>query len=50
MVLVLTRLDDMSFDGVFSNPHCRYIGPTSGASFNQIGAHEFQCSVLKSSL
>ena len=50
MELVLVRLVAMSFNTVFSDPHCRYIGSTDGAGFSQIGGHEFQHSVLRSSL
>ena len=35
--LVLIRLVDMSFHGMFSDRHCRYAGPTGGSDFNQIG-------------
>ena len=48
--LVLIRLMDMGFNGMFSNPHCRYTRPTYGYSFNQIGGHEVQWDILKSSL
>ena len=41
MDLILIRLVDMSFQGMFSDPHCRYAGPTGGSGFNQIGGHEF---------
>ena len=51
MELVLVRLVDMSFNTVFSDLHCRYIiGSTGAADFSQIGGHEFQHSVLRSSL
>ena len=39
---ILIRLMDMSFNEMFSDPHSRYIGPTGGYHFNQIGGHEFQ--------
>ena len=50
MNLVLIRLVDMGFSGLFSDPHCRYLGPTCGFGFNQIGGHGFQWDVLRSSL
>ena len=37
MDLVLIRLEDMSFNGMFSDLYCRYRGPTAGSGFNQIG-------------
>ena len=48
--LVLIRLEDMSFNGMFSDPHFRYTGPEGGSGFNQIGGHELQCDVLRSLL
>ena len=48
--LILIRLVDMSFQGMFSDPHYRYAGPTGGSDFNQIGGHEFPGDVLRSSL
>ena len=50
MELVLIILVDMSHNTVFPYPHCRYIEPTGGAGFNQIGGHESQHSVSISSL
>ena len=50
MNLVLIRLVDMAFSGMFSDPHCRYTGPTCESGFNQIGGHGFQWVVLRSSL
>ena len=50
MDLVLIRLVDMSFHGMFSDRHCRYTGPTGGSGFNQISGHEFPGDVLRSSL
>ena len=50
MDMVLISLMDMHFNRVFSYPHCRYLGPTGGSGFNQIGGHEFQLDVLRSSL
>ena len=32
--LVLIRLVDISFNDLFSDPHCRYTGPTGGFGFN----------------
>ena len=29
--------------GVFSDPHCRYLGTNCISGFNQIGGHEIQC-------
>ena len=40
--LVLIRLGDMSFNGMFSDLYCRYTGPEGGSGFNQIGGHDFQ--------
>ena len=48
--LVLIRLVDRGFNGMFSNPHCMYTGSTGGSGFNQIGGQGFQWDVLKSSL
>ena len=48
--MVVFRLVAMSFNTAFSDPHCRYIGYTGAAGFSQIGGHEFQLSVLRSSL
>ena len=42
MDLVLITLVDKGFNGMFSNPHCRYTWLTAGSSFNHIGGHEFQ--------
>ena len=42
MDLVLIKLVDMDFDGIFSEPHQRYLGFTGGSDCNQIGGHEFQ--------
>ena len=42
MDLVLFRLVDMGSSDMFSDPHCRYIGPTGGSGFMQIGGHGFQ--------
>ena len=50
MALVLIRFVDMSSSVMFSDPHCRYIGSTVGTGFNQIGGHEFEWDVLRSSL
>ena len=41
MELVLIRLVDMGSNWRFSDPRCRYTGPTGGAGFNQIRGHEF---------
>ena len=42
MGLVLNRLVDMGFNGMFSYPHCRYTGTIGGPVFNnQIGGHGF---------
>ena len=41
MELVLIRFVDMSSKRMFSDPHCRYTGPTGGDGFNQIGEHGF---------
>ena len=41
MELVLIRLVAMGSKGMFSDPRCRYTGPTGGAGFNQIGGHGF---------
>ena len=41
MEMVLIRLVNMGSNGMFSDPHSRYTGPTGGACFNQIGGHEF---------
>ena len=35
--------------GVFSDPHCRYLGTNCGSGFNQIGGHEIKLGVLRSS-
>ena len=43
----LFKLVDMSFKWMFSDPHCR---PTAGSGFNQVGGHEFQGDVFRSSL
>ena len=48
--MVLIRLVDMSHNVVFPDPHCRYGEPTDEDGFNQIGGHESQCSVSRSSL
>ena len=48
--VVLIRLVDMSHNAVFPDPHCRFIEPTREDGFNQIGGHESQCSVSRSSL
>ena len=48
--LVLIRWMDMGFNGIFSDPYCRYTGTTSRFGFNQIGGWEFQWDVLRSSL
>ena len=48
--LVLIRLEDMSFNVMFSDLYCRYSGPTCGFGFNQIGGHELQWDVLRSLL
>ena len=37
MELVLIRLMDMGFNGMFSDPHCRYTG---GSGFNQTDTSE----------
>ena len=37
----------MGFNGMFSDPHCRYTRPTGGYDFNQIGGHGFQWDVLR---
>ena len=47
MDLVLIKLVDLSFNGVFLDPHCRYTQPTGGSSFNQTGGHEFEWGVLR---
>ena len=47
MDTVLIRLVDMCFNRMFSDDHCRNIGPTGGYSFNQIGGHVFQQDVLR---
>ena len=49
MVLVLIRLEHMSFSVVFSNPHCRHIGVAGGAeSVRLVGMSLY--SVLQSLL
>ena len=48
--MVLIRLVDICFSGVFSDPHCKYTRPEGGSGFNQIGGHNFQKGVLRSSL
>ena len=48
--LVLYRLVDMDFSGMFSDPHCIYTRPTGRPGFIQIGGHGFQWDVLRSSL
>ena len=79
MDLVLIKLVDMSFNGMFSDPHCMYTGlqvdlfliklvdmsikgmfsdlhsmytdrPIGGSGFNQVGGHEYQGDVFRSSL
>ena len=40
----------MRFNRVFSDPHSRYLRPTVGSGFNQIGGQEIQHGVLISSL
>ena len=39
--LVLIRLVDMGFNGMFSDSYCRYTGPTGKSGFNQVGGHGF---------
>ena len=39
--LVLIRLVDMGFRGMFSDPYCRCTGPTYVSGFNQTGGHGF---------
>ena len=39
--LVLIRLMDNAFNGMFSDPFCRYTGLTGRSSFNQVGGHGF---------
>ena len=48
--LVMIRLVDTGFNGMFSNPPCRYTRLRGESDFNKIGGHEFQWDVLKSSL
>ena len=48
--LVLIRLVDMGFNGMFSYPHCRYTLDIGGSGFKQIGGHGFQWDVLRSFL
>ena len=49
MDLVLIRLVDMNFNGVFSDVHRSCIGYSGGSGFNQIGGHELQRTVHRSS-
>ena len=48
--LVLFRFVDMGFNGMFSDPFCRYTGLTSESVFNQIGGQGFQWDILRSAL
>ena len=48
--LVLIRLVDMGFNGMFSYSCCGYTEPTGGSFFNLVGGHGFQWDVLRSSL
>ena len=48
--MVLIRLVDVCFSGVFSDPHCKYTMPEGGSGFNHISGHDFQMGVLRSSL
>ena len=48
--LVLIRLVDICFSGVFSDPHCGYTQLEGGSCFNHISGHDFQKGVLRSSL
>ena len=48
--LVLIRLMDTGFNGMFSDPHCSYTLPIGGFGFNQIDGYGFQLDVLRSSL
>ena len=40
--LVLIRMEDIIFNRMFSDPYCRYTGPTGGSGFAHIGGHDFQ--------
>ena len=42
MYLVLIRLVDMGFKGMFSDSLCMCTRPTGGSDFNQTGEHGFQ--------
>ena len=48
--LLLIRLENMGFNGMFSDLHCIYTGLTEEPSFNQTCEHGFQWEVLRSSL
>ena len=48
--LLLIRLVNMGFNGMFSDLHCIYRGLTEESAFNQIGEHWFQWDVLRCSL
>ena len=39
--LLLIRLVNMGFNGMFSDLHCIYTGLTEEPAFNQIGEHGF---------
>ena len=38
------------FNMMISDPHSRYVEPTGGSDFNQIGGHGFQHDDIRSSL
>ena len=44
------QIEDMSFNGLFSYPRCRYLKPIGGSGFNLIEGHAFEQDIFIFSL